>query len=278
VALAASVTAVDETGGEARAYMIDDDVVLKTQRPQQLRASTSLEKEVAFLNALADDPGVNVPRVLGYGRDGDVEYTVMTRMPGVASRTVEIEGQSRIDLLRSLGRMLRRLHSLPQQQFYDSPLFPGVRTTAAFEERLRAALERAVDLIERDPGIWRLAISPRALADRVLGTSRSDVDLVALHSNPGPEHVFINPGSLGLTGIIDFGDAYIAHHALDMRWPRPEDRETVLAGYSEEQPLSEAFLAAWRATLIFGDMTAIATRPARREVATRTLEALVAEV
>jgi hypothetical protein len=89
---AQAVTDVDETGGEARTYMIDETLILKTQRPQQLRPRTSLSKEVFFLNQLAAAaPDLSVPRVLGYGReqtfDGTVvEYTLMTRMPGIAMR------------------------------------------------------------------------------------------------------------------------------------------------------------------------------------------------
>jgi hygromycin-B 7''-O-kinase len=45
---AQAVTGVDESGGEARTYAIDDTVILKVQRPQQLRPSTSLAKEVFF--------------------------------------------------------------------------------------------------------------------------------------------------------------------------------------------------------------------------------------
>lgn len=35
---AKAVRAVDESGGEARTYAIDDGLILKVQRPQQLRA------------------------------------------------------------------------------------------------------------------------------------------------------------------------------------------------------------------------------------------------
>ncbi|MGH2484907.1 MAG: aminoglycoside phosphotransferase family protein, partial [Ktedonobacterales bacterium] len=75
---ARAITGVDESGGEARTYAIDDTIILKTQRPQQLRPRTSLEKEVFFLGQFATEaPEVSVPRVLGYGRDGSsVEYTV----------------------------------------------------------------------------------------------------------------------------------------------------------------------------------------------------------
>ena len=46
---AQAITAVDETGGEARTYVIDDGIVFKTQRPHRLRPRTSLSKEVLFL-------------------------------------------------------------------------------------------------------------------------------------------------------------------------------------------------------------------------------------
>ena len=68
-----AVTGVDESGGEARVYMIDDNLILKVQRPQQLRARTSLEKESFFLKQLADYQDITVPDVLGYERDGSID-------------------------------------------------------------------------------------------------------------------------------------------------------------------------------------------------------------
>ena len=48
-----AVTRIDETGGEARAYVLDDNLVLKVQRPHRLRPRTSLEKEAFFLPTLS---------------------------------------------------------------------------------------------------------------------------------------------------------------------------------------------------------------------------------
>src|SRR5438045_196039 len=77
---ATTVTAVDETGGEARAYVIDDCYVLKTQRPHRRRPRTNLQKEVFYLQQIATHaPELPVPRVLGSGQDGSVEYILMTR-------------------------------------------------------------------------------------------------------------------------------------------------------------------------------------------------------
>ncbi len=123
-----AVTSIDETGGEARVYVIDDTLVVKVQRPHRLRPRTSLEKEAFFLHQLSAYPDIVVPHVLGYGRHDSIEYLVMTRMPGVSALTVELTGAKRTDVLHQLGRTLRRLHSIPQAPFSDSALFPGNHT------------------------------------------------------------------------------------------------------------------------------------------------------
>src|SRR5919202_2733864 len=74
---ARAVTAVDESGGEARAYVIDADFIFKTQRPHRVRPRTSLEKEAFHLGQLATHaPELAVPRLLGYGRYESIEYVL----------------------------------------------------------------------------------------------------------------------------------------------------------------------------------------------------------
>jgi hygromycin-B 7''-O-kinase len=116
----AAVTGIDETGGEARVYIIDETLVVKVQRPHRRRPRTSLEKEAFFLQQLSAHPDIVVPQVLGYGRHDAVEYLVMARMPGVSAHTVELTGGQRTDVLHQLGRTLRRLHAIPQAPFVDS--------------------------------------------------------------------------------------------------------------------------------------------------------------
>jgi hygromycin-B 7''-O-kinase len=93
-----------------------------------------------------------------------------------------------------------------------------------------------------------------------------DEEPVPLHSNPGPEHVFVDPVTLRLTGVIDFGDAYLSHPALDLRrWWQPADREAIFAGYSAAgTPLSRSFLTTWQAISVAALMQDFATRPGRR--------------
>jgi hygromycin-B 7''-O-kinase len=270
-----ALTSVDETGGEARVYVIDETLVVKVQRPHRLRPRTSLEKEAFFLNQLSAYPDIVVPRVLGYGRHDTIEYLVMTRMPGVSALTVELTGGQRRHVLHQLGRTLRRLHSIPQAPFSDSALFPGDRTREAFVERVRATLAHAVQVISDTPHLWPLGVSPADLASRVLAALPASVDLVALHSNPGPVHTFVQPDTLEFVGLIDFGDAYIGHPALDWRWPTYEDHVVILEGYGDDAPVTDAFMAAWRSGLVLSDMAALATRPDRRPEAMERLRDLV---
>ena len=139
VPAARAVTGIDETGGEARVYEIDDDVIFKTQRPHRARDRTSLKKEVFFLGQLASDAEVSVPKVLGYGRESEhIEYTCMTRMPGVTLRSVDCEGETRRQVFRAVGQMLRRIHSLPQQPFVENELLPGDRAAGDVRRRFEA--------------------------------------------------------------------------------------------------------------------------------------------
>jgi len=273
-----AVTRVDETGGEARAYVLDDNVVLKVQRPHRLRSRTSLAKEAFFLHQLAAYPDIVVPHVLGYGRFDTIEYLVMTRMQGVPALTVELAGEHRIAVLHQLGRTLRRLHALPQAPFSGSALFPGIRTREEFVARAQATLAQAVQVIEATPDLWQLAVAPADLASRVLATLPATVDLVALHSNPGPVHTFVRPDTLEFVGLIDFGDAYISHPALDWRWPTHADRVALLHGYGADTPVTDQFMAAWHAGLVLSDMVALATRPETRPQALELLRDLLMSV
>jgi hygromycin-B 7''-O-kinase len=199
----------------------------------------------------------------------------MTQMPGVPVLTVELIGVQRMNVLHQLGRTLRRIHSIPQAPFYDSALFPGNRTRDAFVERVRATLAHAVQVIRETPSLWRLSVSPEDLASRVLAALPASVDLVALHSNPGPVHTFVQSDTLEFIGLIDFGDAYISHPALDWRWPTHADRVALLQGYCAETPATDEFMTAWRSALVLSDMSAFATRPEARPQALQRLRDLL---
>ena len=278
---AREVRKVEESGGEARAYMVDDGIILKVQRPHRLRPRTSLEKEGFFLNQLAPYAEICVPRVLGYGRDAEVEYICMTRMEGVASLNVGLSSEERRSMLGALGRTLRRLHSVNQEPFRNSPLLPGDRSIEDLRARLQALLQQAVTAAHAEPSLWTLAMKPEVMAKRIMERMPKSASLIVLHSNPGPEHVFLDPLTKQFTGLIDFGDAYISHPGFDIRWPRPEDRAAIMAGYQAEAALDDDSLETWRTVYMISEMTAsMASRSSseRKSQARKNLAEMAAQL
>ena len=274
-----TVMGVDESGGEARSYLVDASLILKTQRPHRLRPRTSLAKEATFLGHMAAFPAIPVPRVLGYGHAEGVEYLCMTRMPGDAVIRQTITGPERVRVLEALGQVLRQIHALPQAPLVASGRFPGDQTADDLRARLGEAFNEVLAALERAGAIWQLARPPRRVADAALAALPDTTTFVALHSNPGPEHTFAEPVTYTYTGTIDFGDAYISHPALDLRrWKDPAAREALLAGYLAAGPVDATFMSIWRVTQVWADMAAIATAPEYRDAAHAHLQRMLDSV
>ena len=268
---------VDESGGEARTYLLASgagDLVLKTQRPHRLRTRTSLAKEALFLRHLAALPGapLPVPRVLGHGTadvpagDGGpsvrVEHTLMTRVAGDAVQRVRLEGVARTAALRALGGVLRRVHEAPQEALLGSGLFPGDARPGDLALRLEAPALEAVKRLEETARAALVGEAPGALVGRLIATLPVGGPRVALHANPGPVHTFVDPATGAFTGLIDFGDAYVSHPALDLRrWDRHEDRVTLLEGYRRGGDVDDAFERVWRVACALAELTALAGMP-----------------
>jgi aminoglycoside phosphotransferase (APT) family kinase protein len=238
--------------------MLEGGVVVKTQRPHRLRPRTSLAKEALFLAELERAGGFPVPRVLGYGHVEDIEYICLTRMAGVAARDMALTGQQRSDLLRAVGELLRALHEVDQSTLRASNLMPGDHQPSDLFQRFHDAFGRLAEVLEPDD-TWRGDLDIRHLAEQQIDGLPDDTAPVALHSNPGPEHVFVDPGSGQFAGLIDFGDAYRSHPALDFRpWRESADVRDLLAGYRAAGPLSPRFEDVVVTGLIMAEIAAVA--------------------
>ena len=271
------MTGVDESGGEARTYAIDSNLILKVQRPQQLRPRTSLAKEVFFLRQLESVPDISVPQALGYRRESALlEYTVLTRMPGVAMRHASLSEQEQATVLFQLGQTLRRIHSLPQAPFFENTLLPGDRTFAAVQQRFREYFVELAEIFQAEGLLWPLSVSLEEIGERVVASLPENDERIALHSNPYAEHAFVDPVTHTYLGLIDFGDVYISHPAFDLRrWNRPAEREALLSGYTADAPVSAAFMATWKAVLILTDVIVMAHYPDRAAQAADDLQHLL---
>lgn len=232
------VTSIDESGGEARAYVVDDNIILKVQRPQQLRSSTSLEKEVFFLNQIAKQTDASVPRVLGYGKKDKIEYILMTKMEGIPVEKTKLSKKEKNDLLLKLGTELRKIHNMDMHPFLESGLFPHDEPSD-LSDRIYRRYQYAIQKKDN--------LSPEEISN-ALTTIKSNLhdihhkdEYVALHANPYIPHVFVNERTHQYTGIIDFGDAYIGHPIFDMWYWNPKSRQVLLSGYTSQKPVSDSF-------------------------------------
>lgn len=257
---AQEVTGVDESGGEARVYFIDDNLVMKTQRPQQLRSWTSLSKEVLFLNQIAeDDPLLPVPRVLGYGHEESVEYTLMTRMAGDAAVRVGLLDSKKPEVLGALGGVVRRIHAIRQDPLRVSGQFPEEYTPEDLKAALAEDIEDFARRFKERHIEWPLAMDSERFSNELQKRVPDVFWPVALHTNPGPTHTFVDPATGDFKGLIDFGDAYIGHPVFDLwQWGEPEAREAVLAGYVKNgSPLDDQFWPMWEVAQLISDFMAV---------------------
>lgn len=252
---------VDESGGEARAYLLEGGIVMKTQRPHRLRPRTSLGKEALFLNELERQGSVPVPRALGHGEVAGIEYLCLTRIAGVAVEHVRVDAGTRVALLNELGRTLRAIHETEQSTLVASDLMPGDRTPGDVRARFTDAFDRLAAALEADRRFAGVDVG--GVAARCLDGIPESTPPVALHSNPGPEHTFVDPETGAFVGLIDFGDAYRSHPALDLRpWTEAVDAEALLAGYRSSGPLPDGFADVRRTGLVIMEL-ARATRGRR---------------
>ena len=141
--------------------------------------------------------------------------------------------------------------------------------------RFGRAFDDLADSIASNPA-WAFGPTPAQVSRHAM-RALPDVDVfAALHSNPGPEHVFIDPTTQQLNGIINFGDAYFGHPVNDLRRFRcPNDRSAVFAGYIDAAPVSDNFAQTWRVACIFASMAAVAHNPECRMAALDELERLL---
>jgi Ser/Thr protein kinase RdoA (MazF antagonist) len=177
---------------------------------------------------------------LGYGKEGTVEYTVMTRMPGAAVKYSELTAGERETMLFELGIMLVQIHSADIQPFYDSGLFPDIdRNTEDIKERLKYQFDRTLGRISGKMTQAEIDEANASSAELLGKLQNESVRIVPCHANPGPEHTFVKDGKL--SGVIDFGDAYISHPIFDMRrWP-VADRKHVIDGYMSAAKIDDSF-------------------------------------
>jgi hypothetical protein len=175
--------------------------------------------------------------------------------------------------------MLRHVHNVPQEPLRESGLFFGDQSPVDVRWRMGNVFDDVAEMIQQEGKPWNFHLTPEEVGHRLMRTLPDVKTIVALHSNPGPEHVFVESVSGKLTGIIDFGDAYFSHPVNDLRRFRaPADRQTVLDGYLEGGAVSDDFMAIWRVACGIADMVAMVYSPENQSAAMEELDKLLKEI
>lgn len=274
---ASKVLEIDESGGEARVYLLDADLVVKVQRPQQLRQRTSLAKEALILDHLNRVASMAVPHLHGYGQEGSVEYIVMSRMPGIAMCRAKLTPDVRSTVLRDLGDALRRLHAVNYARTSVPEHISGDDNASDVEARLGGALRRLASDLDEVEG-WSPPFPCAEMISRALHGLPRRLRLAVLHSNPGEEHTFVDSRSGRFIGLIDFADSFRSHPALDLRrWTDTADAQDIRAAYSASGRLPAGFDVVWRTGRVITAMDQAITGRLAPDVAARSIRRLLTE-
>jgi hygromycin-B 7''-O-kinase len=144
-------------------------------------------------------------------------FLVVTALPGrrYATLAARLDAAQRATIARSLGRLLCRLHNLP----LPPASTPG--PLASSWDRLLALLHRRRREVAGDHRRWGLL--PTRLCDQLEGWLPDPDTLVDpsrppvfVHGDLHDEHVFVDPASATLTGVIDFTDVYAGDPRYDL--------------------------------------------------------------
>ena len=248
---AKEVTCVDEQGGSARAYHIDNRITLKVQRPHRVKSEFNIQREVFLLKELEKQGVANVPRTLGYGKQGAFEYNCMTKIPGLAVRFTELTPEQRANMLQELGKTLYQIHNIPLQPFYDSSLaWEKYNNADDIQKRVWHYFGIAINKMSRKPTQEQID-DAKAQAGKLI-CKITGVSVKIRHADPSDEHTFVKDGNY--TGLIDFGDAYITHPAFDLRrWPEA-DRPALMKGYLGAGKVEDSFLPVCEAIFAVEDI------------------------
>jgi aminoglycoside phosphotransferase len=171
----------------------------------------SYRAELAAYTALARDPEIVAPRLLGSGRlyeDGEATwpYLITSKVRGIALWRAELSPEQERSVAAELGRQVRRLHGLPTDGVASDAEWPDLDVAAALaRSSLPPHLIAQADAylarhgLPSSPGLAAPPESP----DRVV----TNGDLVATHA-------YVEEGRL--VGIIDWGDTVVTDRHYEL--------------------------------------------------------------
>jgi hygromycin-B 7''-O-kinase len=207
--------------GTNAVYIVDRTYVVKVYAPF---CHADYDLECTLYPLLAREPQIPAPRLLARGtwQDRiDWPYIVMDYLPGQPIREVwkDIPPGNRADVADHLGRILRRLHSIPVDAIQAPELLLAL--SASGREWRRFVRSRRLEFAQH---FRQETALPSQIIDQCAAWIESVWDdvqadrLVLLNGDVTEDHVLVQrqDGLWRISGLIDFADALIGQ--VDYEW------------------------------------------------------------
>jgi Ser/Thr protein kinase RdoA (MazF antagonist) len=195
------------------------------------------------------EAGVPAPRVLTLDATSRIfpgRYAIFARTPGTALENLDLEPDVLERLLAESGRLLRWVHTVRVEGYgrLDDELFLRRGEVRGCSETWReVSLGRSNAAIQYTKERDLLATEELARIEEMLVGNDTyfpeRLDARLLHGDFDRSHIFVDPATMAITGIIDFGDREAGHPAWDLAglalWGGIEDLRRVLRGYASDE-------------------------------------------
>jgi aminoglycoside 2''-phosphotransferase len=197
------------SGDFCLAFRLDNQIV---RVARHIEAAAALRRESCILKKIAPALPVAVPHLSFHAPRGCPPFTIHDEIVGEVLTRELWESQSagmQVNLASDLATFLSTLHSLPVELGLGCGLLQLDATQ--FAQTLREEITNTVHGLLETETQNRLEIT----LERWCLPSVHHQRQALLHGDIGPGHLFYNPRSGHLTGVIDFGDITIGEPARD---------------------------------------------------------------
>jgi aminoglycoside 2''-phosphotransferase len=175
-----------------------------------------LQKEMCLLPVLEQALSIPIPH-FDYIGQGDENYPFMfvgyRKLEGIALEDVSITPEQLAALAPALTAFLNELHSFPVERAVQAGVWETTpeQWRERYQERYTDLQSRVFPLLDKD----LCAKSEQLWEDFLHNETIFAFQPVLIHCDLACEHIFCDPVSGVLTGVIDWGDAAIGDPAMD---------------------------------------------------------------
>ncbi|OAQ99544.1 hypothetical protein LLEC1_04799 [Akanthomyces lecanii] len=203
-------------GGEHLVWIVDDTLVLRVRADGQDQRGLVREKNLWSLLSSINPASTVMPICLGTGAldEGERPYGLYRKLTGVS---VETSAQSvNAATEKDLAEMLHLLKRTPIDKTREIGVGDAERVGLAdLRNQARSAWQRLSDHGHLGDLACNVDIDQALHLSDVAATAVHEP--VLLHADLKGEHIFVDPETGRLTGVIDWSDACVGDPAVDIR-------------------------------------------------------------